>query len=428
MAKIQIKSEKLSPFGGIFSIMEQFDSTLSSVIDSTLGMRCRLYGYQYSEIIRSLMSVYFCGGSCIEDVTSHLMYHLSLHPTLRTCSADTILRAIKELTQDNIFYTSDTGKTYDFNTADKLNTLLLNCLLATGELKEGEGYDVDFDHQFIEAEKFDAKPTYKKFLGYRPGVAVIGDMIVGIENSDGNTNVRFHQKDTLRRFFERFEQKGLIVNRFRADCGSCSEEIVEEVGKHCKTFYIRANRSSSLYDDIFALRGWKKEEFNGIEFELASILVEKWKGKAYRLVIQRQKRMDGVLDLWEGEYTYQRILTNDYESSMREIVEFYNLRGGKERIFDDMNNGFGWDRLPKSFMAENTVFLLLTALIRNFYRFIMERLDVTKFGLKVTSRIKAFVFRFISVPAKWIKTSRQHVLNIYTCNNAYAEVFQTDFG
>ena len=34
MAKIQIKSEKLTPFGGIFSIMEQFDSTLSSLIDS----------------------------------------------------------------------------------------------------------------------------------------------------------------------------------------------------------------------------------------------------------------------------------------------------------------------------------------------------------------------------------------------------------
>ena len=45
MAKVAIKSEKLSPFGGIFSIMEQFDSNLSSVIDSTLGMRCRLYGF-----------------------------------------------------------------------------------------------------------------------------------------------------------------------------------------------------------------------------------------------------------------------------------------------------------------------------------------------------------------------------------------------
>ena len=428
MAKVAIKSEKLSPFGGIFSIMEQFDSNLSSVIDSTLGMRCRLYGYQYSEIIRSLMSVYFCGGSCVEDVTSQLMRHLSYHPTLRTCSSDTILRAIKELTQDNISYTSDTGKTYDFNTADMLNTLLLNCLLSTGQLKEGEGYDVDFDHQFLETEKYDAKPTYKKFLGYRPGVYVIGDKIVYIENSDGNTNVRFHQKDTLRRFFERIEQKGLTVNRFRADCGSCSEEIVEEVGKHCMTFYIRANRCGSLYDDIFALRGWKREELGGIEFELNSILVEKWKGRAYRLVIQRQKRIDGEIDLWEGEYTYRCILTNDYESSEKEIVKFYNLRGGKERIFDEMNNGFGWNRLPKSFMAENTVFLLLTALIHNFYKTIMSRLDTKAFGLKKTSRIKAFVFRFISVPAKWIMTARQYVLNIYTENRAYAKPFKTEFG
>ena len=47
MTKVAIKSEKLTPLGGIFSIMEQFDSKLSSVI--------------------------------------------ALHPTLRTCSADTIL-------------------------------------------------------------------------------------------------------------------------------------------------------------------------------------------------------------------------------------------------------------------------------------------------------------------------------------------------
>ena len=193
MAKIQIKSEKVTPFGGIFSIMEQFNSTLSSVIDSTLGLRCRSFGYQYSEIVRSPMS--------------------------------------------------------------KLN----------------------------------------------------------------------------------------------------------------------------------------------------SILVEKWKGKAYRLVIQRQKRMDGVQDLWEGEYIYRCILTNDYESSAREIVEFYNLRGGKERIFDDMNNG-------------------------KFYKAIIHRLDVKRFGLNATSRIKAFVFRFVSVPAKWIRTSRRYVLDTYTCNNAYADIFQTDFG
>ena len=170
----------------------------------------------------------------------------------------------------------------------------------------------------------------------------------------------------MKRFFERFEQNGITINRFRADCGSCSEEIVEEVEKHNKSFYIRANRCGSLYNDIFALRGWKTEEINGIDFELNSILVEKWKGKVYRLVILRQKRMDGVQDPWVGEYTYRCILTNDYESSAKEIVEFSNLRGGKERIFDDMNNGFGWDRLPKSIMAENTVFQKQQHQIKNY--------------------------------------------------------------
>ena len=42
-------------------------------------------------------------------------------------------------------YTSDTGKNYDFNTDDTLNTLLLNCMLVSGQLKEGEMYDVDFN-------------------------------------------------------------------------------------------------------------------------------------------------------------------------------------------------------------------------------------------------------------------------------------------
>ena len=73
MANVQIKSEKLTPFGGIFPIMEQFDALLAQTIDSTLGMICKWYGYQYSEILRSLMCVYLCGGSCVEDVTTHLM-------------------------------------------------------------------------------------------------------------------------------------------------------------------------------------------------------------------------------------------------------------------------------------------------------------------------------------------------------------------
>ena len=271
MAKVQIKSEKLTPFGGIFHVMELFERHLSHIIDGTLGKRSVSIGYDYSEIIRSLMCVYFCGDSC-------------------------------------------------------------------------------------------------------------------------------------------------------------SEKIVKTVAWHSKLYYIRANRCQSIYNDIFALRGWKCVEINGIEYELNSILVEKWKGMACRLIIQRQKRPGGEQDIWEGEYTYRCIMTNDYESTPEEIVEFYNKRGAKERIFDDLNNSFGWNRLPKSFMNENTVFLLITALIRNFYQFLVQAKELRSFGLKPTSRMKDFTFKFITVPAKWIKTARQFVLNIYTEQKAYATVFKSDFG
>ncbi len=425
MAKIQLKSDKVTPFGGIFSIMDSFSKVLEPVINRSLGLRSKAYGYQYGEIFRTLACVYFCGGSCVEDVTRHLMPHLSLHPRLRTCSSDTVLRAIKELSEENITYTSDSGKSYDFNAAVRMNCLLLDCLLASGQLEAGGSYDLDFDHQYIETEKYDAKNTYKHFKGYGPGIAAIGDLIVGIENRDGNTNVRFHQADTLKRIFGRLEDKEICINRARMDCGSCSKEIVETVEKHCKHFYIRANRCSSLYDCLLALKGWKRCVINNIEFELNSILVEKWEGKAYRLVIQRQRRIDGQTDIWEGEYTYRCILTNDFDSSVEEIVAFYNQRGAEERIFDEMNNGFGWNRLPKSFMNENAVFLLMTAVIRNFYKKLIGSCkNIAAFGLKTTSRIKAFVFQYVAVAAKWVKTARRHVLNLYTGNCAYEDAFE----
>ena len=46
------------------------------------------------------MCLYYCGNIHIEDVSKHLMPNLSQHPFLRTCSSDTTLRSIEELTKD----------------------------------------------------------------------------------------------------------------------------------------------------------------------------------------------------------------------------------------------------------------------------------------------------------------------------------------
>ena len=50
MAKVSKKSEKITAFGGIFFVLDKFDSILSSVIDSHLGIRSTLIGYQSARL------------------------------------------------------------------------------------------------------------------------------------------------------------------------------------------------------------------------------------------------------------------------------------------------------------------------------------------------------------------------------------------
>jgi hypothetical protein len=54
MAKVQIKSEKITPFGGIFHVRELFSRLVGPVIDKVLGLRCTSFGYQYGEIVGRL--------------------------------------------------------------------------------------------------------------------------------------------------------------------------------------------------------------------------------------------------------------------------------------------------------------------------------------------------------------------------------------
>ena len=51
VAKVRIKSEKITPFGGIFHVKEHFSRFVGPVIDKVLGLRCTSFGYQYSEIV-----------------------------------------------------------------------------------------------------------------------------------------------------------------------------------------------------------------------------------------------------------------------------------------------------------------------------------------------------------------------------------------
>ena len=196
--------------------------------ESVLGKRGSSgKAFSHGSIFGSLFFSYLCGGECLEDINA-LTGQFRQRPDTLLPGADTVGRGLKELAEKNIVYKGETSdKSYSFNTAQKLNTLLLRMIRRMGLIKVGSHVDLDFDHQFIPAHKFDAKYSYKQDSGYFPGWVSIGGIIVGGENRDENTNVRFHQEDTLRRIMDRVTSElGVVIERFRADCGSFSKEIV----------------------------------------------------------------------------------------------------------------------------------------------------------------------------------------------------------
>lgn len=432
MAKIAIKSENITPYGGIFHVMDTFSKLgLGKLIESTLGQRGNTgKAFQYSDILSSIFYSYLCGADCLEDINT-LAPQFSMAPCTVHPSSDTVGRGLKELRTDNEIYTSKiSGKEYKFNTAERLNQLLLKMINHLGLIKEGASVDLDFDHQFIPAHKYDAKYSYKGDYGYFPGWATVGGIFVGGENRDGNANVKFHQADTLDRIMTRMKDTlKVTINRFRADCGSFSKEIIQTVEKHCDLFYIRANNCADRYEEFHHHTDWNSVEIGYEKCDLASFDFNDFiEGKTYRLVAQRTPKRDcnGKIekDMFGIVYVFRCIITNDWKSSEKAIVTFYNKRGESEKNFDVQNNDFGWAHLPFSFLEENTVFMLVTAMLKNFYLYLIGTLADKIKALNKASRLKNFMLHFICVPAKWIKTGRSHILNLYTTKDYYSDIFR----
>lgn len=415
--KIQKNSTQVSPFSGISFVNAEFDkSGLGKLIDKELGIRQSTKGYTYNNVIKNLINVFYCGGDCAEDIQTHVGNDLKLIPGNVVSSADTVLRIIKELATDNTEYVSKQGIKYNFNSNNALNSLNIKSLLLTKQLVSGESYDFDYDNQIIPTDKYDTKCTYKKVNGYCPGIATIDNKIVYIENRDGNANVKFEQAATLTRAYKILNDNNIKINRSRMDAGSYSKEIIDVVAKNSSLFYIRSNRSADLYSQILEIEKWEKVEINHKTYEVGSLKFTQFaENENYRQVIMREANTDKQLDLFTGDnFKYRSILTNDWKNTEKDIIEFYNQRGSSEKTFDIMNNDFGWSHLPCSFLNQNTAYLLIMALAKNFYNHIVNKVSLVFEDIQPTTRLKRFIFRFITVSGKWIYTGRQWVLKLYT--------------
>ncbi len=422
MTKIEKRSEKINPFGGINFVLDLMNkSGIVELITSQLGSRPKQAKYSYSDIFFNLWSVFFCGGDCAEDINEHLKESIENVKDGKVANADTVLRVLKSLSTDNEKIVSTAGKEYTINRHDGLNQLNISIMKTIELLKAGAFYDFDYDNEVLKTEKHDAVNTYKHGRGYFPGMATIDGMPVYFENRDGNMNVKTDQAQLLERAYKLLNDNEIKINRSRMDAGSYSKEIVETVEKNSKLFYIRANRCAALTKQLFEKKDWETVEINNIIYEVCTLDYQPFKvnknekSKTYRLVVSREKTKNQQVNLFTGDtMRYRSILTNDVISSEKEVIEYYNKRGTEEKTIDILNNDFGWAKMPFSFLAENTVFLTLMMICLNIFTWVKKKVSMVFPEIKVSSRMKRFIYRFITVPVQWKKRSRYIILRVFS--------------
>lgn len=401
---------KIHSFGGLNFADKILQKTgIYDHIGQSLGNRGIGAIYGYGDLFRSYLSMTLCGGECAEDICEHLNGELAQLEGFRPPSADTLLRMQKELATAKEIHISKAGVEHEFCTNKKMNQLMLGLLLKTGQLSPGhQGHILDYDNQFIPTGKYDSKRSYKKEDGYFPGIASIGNLPVYVEGRNGNSNVKFRQDDTLKKTFNLLKQNGIQITHGRMDCGSFTKDVVKVLEKNTEFFYVRAQRCDNLYHVVQQIAHWETVEIGYKQYQLASIEYAPFAGeKTYRYVVSREKKTNAQGNLFTGDdFTYRAIMTNNREMTDLEVVHFYNDRGNSERLFDEMNNDFGWKKMPFSFLQENTVFLIMMAICRNLYHFLTEQISKKLEFINPNFRLKKFIFRFMTVPAKWIRTGR----------------------
>ena len=415
---IKICRNEVTPFGGLHLIHKQvLAKNIPQFITDVLGKRAANAEYSYSDLFLNLSYITFCGGDCAEDVEylRNTFRHLK---NMKTPSPDTLLAMQKELSTDSVEIISEKNTVNKININEKLNSAMLKLALYLGVLNEEKtDYCLDFDHQFIPTEKYDAKHGYKQSRGYFPGVASINNTPVYIENRNGNCSVKFKLLDTIQRIVSMLTDHGIKPAYARMDCGYYSKEVCQYLHQQNITFYIRAQQSEQLLFKAALCQKWETIEIGVNSYQTCSI-EHSFGDYTFRVVAYRWPNKTAQLNLVTNDANhYLFIITNDTQKDEKSIIEFYNNRGDAERLFDIQKNDFNWKKMPFSFLEQNTVYLILMAMCHILYQWIIGIFSTCCDFLQAFHRLKKFTFRLVCIAGKVIRTSGRQVIKLFTSQN-----------
>jgi hypothetical protein len=375
---IQFVDQKLTSFSGLELLNRYFRAIgLREQIKAAFGGATQIGGdYRVSELLLTLVSMWFCGGNRLR----HVRYLCSdwmvkrVVGVKRMATERTLSRWLKKFTAPAL------------NSLLCMNSTLVLRTLASLQLKR---ITLDFDGTVLstgnEVENaFRGYNPHKRFSkSYYPFLCHIAQTghFLRVKNRRGNLHdskggALSMISDCIREVRERM---GPIIIEVRLDSAFFSEKILRFLIKLEIPYAVKMPlwKWTGIKDLINQRERWSVAS-KDLSYFTTTMKLEKWKVEVpvfiFRKCIKKNPhaKKNFQLDLFDpvdGIYEYQVIATNQ-KLTASNVMDFYNGRCGMEREIAELKTEYGFANIPtKSFMANSAyqaLAILAHTLVKNF--------------------------------------------------------------
>lgn len=351
--------EKITPRSGLILFNAFLNHTkLLNVTDTYLQAPGSNRGYLNSQFIKPLLLSFLDGGSSLEDLN-----------ILRQDKAMRKALGLKRLPSSDA-----AGDWLRRKGAQGGIDGMLNVVREMFSRLPGNDFTLDIDATIFEAEKGDARKTYKGTYGYQPMLGVIAEnkMVCGVEFRHGNHS----PQEGIVRFVEHcLTQTDDRIGYIRSDSAAYQKKVVRLCKKKNLRYSITASHSSAVRELIGEIpeHEWTQgvdEENLRQEYEVAETRQEfAGKRNPSRLVVKRTKRT-GQVDMFDKDtapYFYWAIVTNlpKEQYTANAVILTHQKRGSMENTIGEIKHQVFQNYLPCGQFAANGLYFLLGILAYN---------------------------------------------------------------
>lgn len=213
--------------------------------------------------------------------------------------------------------------------------------------------------------------------------------------------------EELEQIFTQLNNTGNI--RFRGDSAFYRRDLFKYLENNQVTYYIRVknfkkNIRESVMDMVINQADWNDFDYTEPYYREYTIQINKTKK---RRIVYKAFRLEkgGMLQLVPMVYC---IITNDFEKSPKEAMDFYEARGNSENFTKELKDDFNGGNPSHKEFVKNEMDFLISSLAYNLYHVFQQTILEEK---DQTIRMNTYRLKYQKIAVKVIQHARQVTLS-----------------